>query len=520
MKKLALALICVLVLCGCSSDDPLTEGFYTTNINNSEEIWTDTLWVDGTTTFNDQISLMGDGEVWLELRLGLDWSTVQALGKPTHVTRGIFDGYSLPVYAADNEELFFENCVPDRWKGPAWTYLQDVGDEPGQPGTYGGSLYIPSEATDEIYEFRNDTFSLSGTVGDRPVMVLEYEDDLYATCFGDDEVWVYHNGVWALSSAVGNGPAGMVVDDGFLYVACYFGDEIWRYSSATGWMVDPALGLGGVAGAVGTSPEWMASFGGDVYVGCGGVDDDVWIRTGGAWAKDDDVGNQPQVFEEHDGTLWVACEGVDEIWYQVAPGNWVVATNIQTNTGGSPIGLIEYQDSLYAACFDSTWSDHHTIDIAAVPFWNVNSDFTRVTADQPMFFEEYEDKLYCIAKVGDGVWVYEGETAKLAVHVWINTAQANATDAFRLEIEHESYSCHDIVPTTAEETHREILTGVAAQYTTYCLHIPIDMTGVEGDDSMAVRIARIASSDEIAGEVVIQHVGIIYKCDKLGNSTP
>lgn len=53
--------------------------------------------------------------VHLELRPDLDFVTVQALGKPTWVTRGIFGGFSLPIYSADNEELFFEICAPDRW---------------------------------------------------------------------------------------------------------------------------------------------------------------------------------------------------------------------------------------------------------------------------------------------------------------------------------------------------------------------------------------------------------------------
>jgi len=55
--------------------------------------------------------------VLLELQPDLDFVTVQALGKPTWVTQGIFGGFSLPIYGADNEELFFTICVPDRWDG-------------------------------------------------------------------------------------------------------------------------------------------------------------------------------------------------------------------------------------------------------------------------------------------------------------------------------------------------------------------------------------------------------------------
>jgi len=481
-----------------------------------------TVTVNGESTFNDVITLDGDGEVWLEFRLGLDWASVQAHGKPTHVTRGIFEGYSLPVYAADNEELFFEVCVPDRWKGPAWTELATVGDAPGGMAVYGGSLYIPMEGDDTVWEFRDDTFSVSGTVGDSPVYAVVYEDDLYVSCYGDDEIWVYRDGAWSLSGTVGNGPYGMVAAaDGFLYVACRGGvaHEIWRYSAATGWNLDPALGLGGVAGAVGTDPLFMADYGGDVYVGCGGADDDVWIRTGGAWAKDDDVDGNPQEFQEHEGDLYLNCYSDDTVWVRDA-GVWAVATNIQTTQGNAPVGLTEYDDSLFSACIGSIWSDHHTIDANAVPFWNVNSDFTKVTADEPMFLTEYEGKLYCACNANDTIWVYEGETVEICIHTWLDTAQANATDAFRIEVAHENFTCGDVVPTIDEVVVREILTGVAAQYKSFCAHPPIDMTGASGDDSFGVRLRRIASSDEIAGEVVVQHIGVIFKCDKIGSVEP
>lgn len=57
----------------------------------------------------------GSTPVWLELRPDLDFTEITAHGKPTQVIRGIYHGYSLPIYAADNEELFFDVCVPDRW---------------------------------------------------------------------------------------------------------------------------------------------------------------------------------------------------------------------------------------------------------------------------------------------------------------------------------------------------------------------------------------------------------------------
>ncbi len=53
----------------------------------------------------------------LTLRPNINIGTVQALGKPTTVSIGAFRGYSMPIYSADNEELFFSENVPGRWDG-------------------------------------------------------------------------------------------------------------------------------------------------------------------------------------------------------------------------------------------------------------------------------------------------------------------------------------------------------------------------------------------------------------------
>jgi len=70
------------------------------------------------------ILLEGSGLVFIELRPDLDFETIRGnAGIPTLVTRGIFRGFSLPVYAADNEELFAEICVPNRWDGASDIYI-------------------------------------------------------------------------------------------------------------------------------------------------------------------------------------------------------------------------------------------------------------------------------------------------------------------------------------------------------------------------------------------------------------
>lgn len=62
------------------------------------------------------ITMSGAGLVCIELRPDLNWASVQAHGKPTFVSQGTFHGFSLPLYAA-NEELFFAICVPGRYDG-------------------------------------------------------------------------------------------------------------------------------------------------------------------------------------------------------------------------------------------------------------------------------------------------------------------------------------------------------------------------------------------------------------------
>ena len=72
--------------------------------------------VDGFESFGP-ITLSGDGLVEIELRPHLDFATLLGQGKPSQVTRGVFKGYSLPVYNNDNEELFLGLCAPNRWDG-------------------------------------------------------------------------------------------------------------------------------------------------------------------------------------------------------------------------------------------------------------------------------------------------------------------------------------------------------------------------------------------------------------------
>lgn len=73
----------------------------------------------------DPITMSDGGLVYIELRPDLDFETIRGnLGIPTLVTQGIFRGFSLPVYAADDEELFGAICVPSRWDGASDIYVE------------------------------------------------------------------------------------------------------------------------------------------------------------------------------------------------------------------------------------------------------------------------------------------------------------------------------------------------------------------------------------------------------------
>jgi len=83
------------------------------------------------------LTLAGTAERKLSLRPGIDFTTQIAHAKPTQVTIGIFKGFSFPIYAVDDEELFLRQCIPGRWNGTSdilfcaglcLSAAEDVGD--------------------------------------------------------------------------------------------------------------------------------------------------------------------------------------------------------------------------------------------------------------------------------------------------------------------------------------------------------------------------------------------------------
>ena len=130
MKKLilTLGLIVLLIIVGCgTAGDPILDDLYTQNVYPG----TDSTYSVGSEDYYyqhgyfghlhlnefDPFRLTGDALVYIELRPDLDFETVRAHGTPTQVSRGIVHGFSLPIYAANNEELFLSTHVPYRWDG-------------------------------------------------------------------------------------------------------------------------------------------------------------------------------------------------------------------------------------------------------------------------------------------------------------------------------------------------------------------------------------------------------------------
>jgi len=72
----------------------------------------------GQANFHGQITMSGAGRCTLELRPDLDMTTIAGQSfVPTTVFRGVVQGYSLPVWNANSEQLFLEMHVPYRWDG-------------------------------------------------------------------------------------------------------------------------------------------------------------------------------------------------------------------------------------------------------------------------------------------------------------------------------------------------------------------------------------------------------------------
>jgi hypothetical protein len=67
-----------------------------------------------------QLTFSSGGKFWTSREPFLDENAANVIGKPTLITRGLFHGYSLPIWDAGgnaHEELHYRLRVPHRWDG-------------------------------------------------------------------------------------------------------------------------------------------------------------------------------------------------------------------------------------------------------------------------------------------------------------------------------------------------------------------------------------------------------------------
>lgn len=116
-------------------------------------------------------------------------------------------------------------------------------------------------------------------------------------------------------------------------------------------------------------------------------------------------------------------------------------------------------------------------------------------------------------------------TSSSYVHLdcWLNTAQDAANDAFRLQVAYNSYTPNvDVVPNTSTNVEVETTTGAASQFQSYSISFTVPAGTMVEDDILALRLRRIAvvTGNEIDGEIVVDHMGVIFLRDTLGSPTP
>ena len=110
------------------------------------------------------------------------------------------------------------------------------------------------------------------------------------------------------------------------------------------------------------------------------------------------------------------------------------------------------------------------------------------------------------------------------IHYYLDTA--NTGKNVNLELSWVYTTDGDIIPNTSTILTEETTTGTAAQYQSYRVAFLLDYDVIPADplvssDEIHLKLRRIdATSDEAAGEIVITHVGLVFRRDKLGVETP
>ena len=122
---------------------------------------------------------------------------------------------------------------------------------------------------------------------------------------------------------------------------------------------------------------------------------------------------------------------------------------------------------------------------------------------------------------------WDGES-DIKAHIVCCLAQAEDTKNFKLELCWEHFTPGvDVIPATCNSVTVQTATGVAAaQYQTYMVDFTIDYDIDVGDliipdDQLGIRVRRVAATaNEIGGEIIVQHLGVIFQRNKVGDPVP
>ena len=116
----------------------------------------------------------------------------------------------------------------------------------------------------------------------------------------------------------------------------------------------------------------------------------------------------------------------------------------------------------------------------------------------------------------------------LTAHVYCWLAIAEDTKNFKLQLAWENCTPGtDTVPATVNLVEVETATGASAtQYQSYEVDFAIDYdidtpAVIAAGDCLGLRLRRIAASaNDCSGEIVIEHLGVIFRRDKMGEAIP
>lgn len=139
----------------------------------------------------------------------------------------------------------------------------------------------------------------------------------------------------------------------------------------------------------------------------------------------------------------------------------------------------------------------------------------------PIFDDDNEELSFdlCMPNRWDG-------QSDITVHVYCRLAGAEDTKNFKLRLAWEKYTPGtDVVPETSNLVEVQTATGASAvegqsYVVEFTIDYDIDTPDVMAiDDRMSLRLRRIAATEnDCAGEIIIEHVGLVIRRNKIGGA--